>query len=198
MKKIICISRQFASGGHEVGKRLAKRCGIPFYDSEIITESVKKAGISEEVIRNHDEASSNSLIYSIAMGHYMKLGGRYVEGPGDQVFRVQSEVIRDLAAAGSCVIVGRCAGEILLDEPGCYRIFIHADDAFRAKRAVERYGCQGDTVVELLKQRDRERRAYHTRYTNIPWGETSSYDLSINTSRVEIGKAVETILAFIE
>lgn len=197
MNTIVCISRQFASGGHEIGEQIAKIYNVPFYDSKIITESVKKTGLDETFIRNSDETATHSLIYSIAMGRYMNMGIPYIEAPGDKVFRVQAEVMQEFVKKGPCVIVGRCAGEVLHDHKNSRRIFIYADKEFRATRAVERYGCSPENIDGLLQLKDRERKAYHTRYTNCKWGALDSFDLAINTSRCGITGAVKTIAEYL-
>lgn len=198
MNTILCISRQFASGGHEIGEQLAKMYHIPFYDSEIITASVKKTGLDENLIRSSDETAVHSLIYSMAMGRYMNMGSPYIEAPGDKVFRAQADVIQEFAEKGPCVIVGRCSGEILRDNPNCRSIYIYADKDFRAKRAVEQYGCLPKDIDSLLQLKDKERKAYHTRYANTKWGSTDSFDLAIDSSRCGILGAVKTIAAYVE
>lgn len=195
MKTIICINRQFGSGGHEVGEILSKKFGIPFYDSAIITECVKKTGIKEELIQSNDEKARASLLYSIAMGYF---GNHYIEAPGDTVFKAQADVIQGFAQNGPCVIIGRCAGEILRDDPNARRIFIYADTDFRKKRIVSQYGYEPKKAGQILQQKDRERAAYHTRYADDRWDSINSFDLAISTSQCGIDGAVNTISAYIE
>lgn len=195
MNTVICISRQFASGGHEVGELLSKKFNIPFYDSKIITECVKKSGINETLIESHDENARQSLLYSIAMGYF---GNHHLEAPGDAVFKAQSDVIRGFAEKGTCVIIGRCAGEILADVPGVQSIFIYANADFRQKRVMERLEFNAEKAKKYLKQKDRERAAYHARYFDDQWGMIGNYDLAVSTSSCGINGAVEVISAFIE
>ena len=195
MNTIICISRQFASGGLEIGKILAEKLNIPLYDSEIIDECVEKAGINKELVHSYDEKANASLLYSIAMGY---LGNHHLEAPGDTVFRVQADAIQSFAQKGACIIVGRCAGEILRDNPNCKRIFIYADADFRQKRATTEYGCEQGKVKKILRDKDRERAAYYTRYADYPWDSIQSFDLAINTASCGIEGAVSVISAFIE
>lgn len=156
---------------------------------------MKRTGIKEELIHSHDEKARASLLYSIAMG---ALGNHYVEAPGDQVFRAQAEVIRGFAQEGPCVIMGRCAGEILRDLPNCRRIFIYASDEFRRKRAIARYGCAPEETRKILRQKDRERAAYHIRYADGQWDSIDCFDLAVSTSRCGIDGAASTISAYIE
>lgn len=195
MKTIICINRQFGSGGHEIGERLAKKYDIPFYDSAIINECVKKTGIKEELIHSHDEKARASLLYSIAMGYF---GNHYLEAPGDMVFKAQSDVIRSFAEKGSCIIIGRCAGEILRDDTNARRIFIYADTDFRQKRIVSEYGYKPENAKRILQQKDRERASYYTRYADYQWGSIESFDLAVSTSCCGIDGAVNTISAYIQ
>ena len=107
MNTVICISRQFASGGHEIGNILSMRFNIPLHDSEIIAECVKKHGINKELIHSHDEKASESLLHSIAMGYF---GNHFIETPGDTVFQAQADVIRDFAQKGPASSLGAVAG----------------------------------------------------------------------------------------
>ena len=195
MNTVICISRQFASGGHEIGNILSMKFNIPLHDSEIIAECVKKHGINKELIHSHDEKASESLLHSIAMGYF---GNHFIEAPGDTVFQAQADVIRDFAQKGPCIIIGRCGGEILRDFPNCRRVFIYADTDFRQKRAIERYGCDPKEVRNILRQKDRERTAYYTRYADNQWGTINSFDLAISTSSCGIDGAVNVISAYVE
>lgn len=200
MNQVICISRQVASGGHEIGQRLAEELQIPMYDSEIIAECVKKTGLVKTLIQNHDERARDSLLYSIVMGCYphQHVGSAYMEAPGDRVFQAQTEVIRDFAEKGPCVMIGRCAGEILHDNPKCCRVFIYAGMDFRRERAVERYGYDPRKAEHLLRQKDRERASYYMHYANCQWGSRESFDLAVDSSKCGVDGAVKTIIAFAE
>ncbi|MGL4283198.1 AAA family ATPase [Eubacterium aggregans] len=129
-RQIITISRQFGSGGHNIAKRLAKRLKIPFYDEEIIVEAAKESGIDPEMVKALEETPTNSLLYSLSSSAIFG-GGSFspvVDLPmTDKVFLAQSEVIRQYAEAGSCVIVGRCGNFVLLDDPDAVDVFIHRD-----------------------------------------------------------------------
>lgn len=194
MNTVICISRQFASGGHEIGGILSKKYGIPLYDGEIIKECVKKTGINEELVRSNDENAKNSLLYSIAMGYF---GNHHLEVPGDRVFQAQAEIIRSFAKKGPCIIIGRCAGEILRDLPNARRIFIYADMDFRQKRSMSEYGYDPEKAKRILQQKDRERAMYHARYADDRWDSIDSFDLAVSTSRCGIDGTVNVISAYI-
>lgn len=193
MNKIICISRQYASGGHEIGELLAEKYAVPLYDKQIIAESVKASGLNTELIESHDENLKSGLLYSIAMGQLASLRPPYISPPGDKVYQAQAQVIRRFAENDPCVIIGRSAGEILRDMPDSVRIFIYANDEFRIWRAIHDYGCAEKDCGEILRQMDRQRAAHFNHYNNRRWGMIESFDLAVDSSRIGILGAVQVI-----
>ena len=130
MNKIITISRQYGSGGREIGAKLASHYNIPFYDNELITRAAKESGFSEAAFANAETKATNSLLYSIAMGMNsygnQELGFSHLS-LDDRIFLAQSDVIRKVASEGPCVIVGRCADYVLKDTKNVLHVFIWAD-----------------------------------------------------------------------
>ena len=150
MKTIITIGRQFGSGGKEIGIRVAKELGIPFYDKELLQEAAKKSGLCEQIFENFDERPK-SLLYSIAMDSYMfALPG---SGVGDsleqQVYLATFNTIRHLADQGPCVIIGRCADYALADYPNHLSLFISAPMDVRVQRVAQRQNLPPEKAVEL-------------------------------------------------
>ena len=142
-KIIITIGRQYGSGGRIIGKLLAEKLGISFYDKEIIEMAAKKSGMSQEAFEKVDETAASSLLYSIATS--VSMFGNYVSPQvdlplNDKLFIIQSEIIKSIAKKGSCVIVGRCADYILKDRSDIINLFIYADKESRKKRAINEYG----------------------------------------------------------
>lgn len=187
-KTVITISRQFGSGGRVIGKQLADRLGIPFYDHELISMAAKETGFSEEVFERVDEKASSSLLYSLYMGSYM-MGGGLAAGPAelpfnDKVFLIQSQIIRDVAAQGSCVIVGRCADYVLKNEDDCINAYIYADLASRVDRAVHNYEVPPDKAEDVVIKTDKRRAAYYSYYSGRKWGQAENYDLSLNSGKL--------------
>ena len=139
---IVTIGRQFGSGGHEIGEKLAKSYGIPCYDKELLARAAKESGFCEEMIKNHDERPTNSFLYNLVMDTY-SMGystGAYVDMPiGQRVFLAQFDTIKEVAKEGACVIVGRCADYALSEQAECINIFIYADLDVRIKRIMEKY-----------------------------------------------------------
>ena len=162
MKTIITIGRQFGSGGKEIGIRVAKELGIPFYDKELLQEAAKKSGLCEKIFENFDERPK-SLLYSIAMDSYMfALPGT---GVGDsleqQVYLATFDTIRQIADKGPCVIIGRCADYALADHPDRLSLFIHAPLDVRIKRVAERQDISEEKARALINKTDKRRASYY-------------------------------------
>lgn len=197
MLPVITIARQFGSGGHEVGERLARELNIPFYDKALIAMAAKQSGLSEEVFENADEKATSSLLYSMVMGSY-GFGGRI---PGlnempinDKLFIIQSDIIKKAAAQGPCVIIGRCADYILREFPHCLNVFIHADKAARVERIVSKDLCEAKKAPDFITKKDKQRANYYNFYSNNRWDDLSNYDLTLDTSKFTVEQAVELIL----
>ncbi|MBR2831940.1 MAG: cytidylate kinase-like family protein [Oscillospiraceae bacterium] len=192
---IITISREFGSGGRLVGEKLAQVLGIPFYDSAIIEMAAEKSGLSPSFIEQNEEHIPNSFLFNLsasALSSY-KPSLQYDTPINDKTFFAQSAVVRELAAQGSCVIVGRCADYVLREEPGLVRIFVCAEAEDRKKRAVENYGLDSATIDSRLKKIDKARANYYKFYTGENWGGIHEHDLIINTSFIGVDGAVEVI-----
>lgn len=201
MRKIITISRQYGSGGREIGEELAGKLGIPFYDKELITRAAKESGFSETVFENVEKKATNSLLYSIAMG--MNAYGNHDIGfthlsLDDQVFLAQSNVIRQIAKEGPSVIVGRCADYILRDHKDVINVFIWADLAFRKERAIKLYNMEADKAEETILKIDKRRANYYNYHASEKWGRAENYHLSIRSDYVGIDYAVELLADYIK
>ena len=198
---IITISRQYGSGGREIGKKLAEKRNIPFYDKELIAMAAKQSGFSEEAFEKADERATNSLLYSLMMGSY-SFGGRvttFNEMPiNDKLYLIQSDIITKAAQAGPCVIVGRCANYILRDFKNTFNVFIYADKLSRMDRAVKCYGIQADKAADFLTKKDKQRANYYNFYTNRRWNDPENYHLMLNSSHFGIEESVELILEALE
>lgn len=193
---IITISRQYGSGGREIGKRLAERLGIPFYDKELITLAAEQSGYSEHLFEKSDKGATNSLLYSLSM--YGNTMGLYDMPLNDKLFIAQSQTIKNVAEQGPCVIVGRCADYVLRGMPGVLNVFIHSDMESKVKRVIEEYGIESDNVVDLINKTDKRRANYYNYYTGMKWGRAENYHLALRTDCVGIDGAVETLIRFVE
>ena len=198
-KTIITISREYGSGGRYIGELLAKELGISFYDKEIINMVAEKSGLSAGFIERSDENLPNTFLHNLKYSAYSTYDSiSFYDTPvTDKVFLAQSAVIKELAAHGSCVIVGRCAGYILRDEPGVVAVFIHGKLEDRVKHAIEHYDLSPEKATERIRRIDKSRTNYYKYYTNRQWGSIEYYDLAVNTSFTGIEGAVAVIKAML-
>lgn len=200
MDKVITISRQYGSGGREVGKKLAEKFGIPFYDNELIALAAKESGFAEAAFARAEEKATNSLLYSIAMG--MNAYGNQDFGFSslsldDKIFLAQSNIIRKVAEEGPCVIVGRCADYILKDKTNVVHVFVYAGLDFRIDRATKLYGISKEKAAEEVLKFDKRRANYYNYHTSEKWGTIFNYDVSVRTDFAGIDHAVKIVEDFI-
>lgn len=195
-KVIVTIGRQFGSGGHEIGEKLANALAIPFYDKAIIQMTAKQSGIHEELCELSEETATNSLLYSLSTGATLWGQRGYTENDlplTDRIFIAQADVIRQLANQGSCVIVGRCADDILRENADCIRVFIHASMPFRMNRIEEVRGLSEDKAIREIRKKDKKRASYYQYYTDKKWGYSENYTISLDSGEIGIDNAVEIL-----
>lgn len=200
-KYVLTFARQFGSGGHEVAKTTAKILGIPFYDKELIAIAAKESGLSEHLFDGLDEKPTNSFLYSLVMG--VQSGAstycRYGDVTGsDNIFRIQAQVIRQIADKGPCVIVGRCADYILREYENLVSIFVHADMEQRTARIMKRYNLKEKNAEDYINKTDKRRNSFYNFYTNRIWGSVENYNLAIDTAQVGIKNAAEIIADYVK
>ena len=196
---VITIGRQYGSGGREVGRRLASRLEIPYYDKEILSEASKDSGICEELFEDHDEKPTRSFLYSLVTGvqTHGNPSTMYMDMPlNHRIFLAQFDTIRRLAGNGPCVVVGRCAAYVLRDEKNVVNVFLKADMEHRIERAIER-GAEPSRAQDIVKRRDKERASYYNYYATTTWGDVNNYDLCLDTGKVGYDGAVDMIIAYI-
>ena len=197
MSKVITVSRELGSGGREVGLRLAKTLGIPFYDKELIAMTAEDSNISEDLFHANDEVIAGQKRINYDDYATVDPFSPVYEVPvSDQLFVIQSKIIQRLAANGPCVIIGRCADYVLRDEEP-FRIFLYAELEFKMKRCRER----GDDAKKMsdrelqrhMAQIDKKRAEYYAFLSGQKWGAKENYDLCINTSTADEDKIVNSI-----
>ena len=196
MKKVITISREFGSGGHDIGMEVAKRLNIPFYDQEIVDKAVAESGFTKEFIEEHGEYSTLS---SVLLGTSAPFDSYYyAEDPQDKIFKIQRRIIKKFAQEGPCVIVGRCADYALEDNPYAVSVFIKASLDERVQRIKRIYELNDSKAADLIQKTDKRRASYYNYYSSKKWGEAKSYNLCIDSGLVGIDGAIDMILKFIE
>ena len=201
-KFVINIGRQLGSGGKEIGEKLAARLGISFYDKELINLASKESGLCEELFEKADEKPSQTILSSF-MGARFSLFG---EGPvpyanylsNDTLFKIQSDVIRKLAAEKSCLFVGRCADYILRENPRCVNVFITATIAERVKRLCATDGITAEEAEDLINRTDKKRSEYYNYYSYKTWGAASTYHLCIDSSVLGVDDTISFIEEFVK
>ncbi len=198
MKTIITIGRQFGSGGKEIGIRVAKELGIPFYDKELLQKAAEKSGLCQKIFENFDE-KPRSLLYSIAMDSYMFSlpGSGAGESLEQQVYLATYNTIRHIAEQGPCVIIGRCADYALADDPNHLSLFICAPMEDRIRRVAERQNLSQEKARQLIVKTDKRRASYYEYYSARKWGAVESYDFCVNSSYLGLGGTVEMIQAIV-
>ena len=201
-KIIITIARQYGSGGREIGEKVAEKLGIKLYDKELITKAATKGSLDENITKIADESATNSLLYTLAMGSNvlgttMHFG--YKMPLNDKLFILQSEIIKECAKEGSCVIIGRCADYVLRDEKNLFRIFIYGDIDHRQARVAERHPeIKSSQIIDVINKTDKRRSSYYNFYTGNKWGKYDNYDIAINSSTLGIDGAAELICSCVK
>lgn len=190
---VITISRQYGSGGHQIGEILAKELAIPLYDKSIIDKTADDLGYSQKTVMEREQTTTPmqllEMVFSDSGGVLpdMKLS------EDDAIFVTESRIIRGLAAKGSCVIIGRCADFVLRDRPNCFRVFVRADMQQARNRVVEEYSIPIENAETEIEKVDKERATHYWRYTGKKWSDAENYDLVLNSSKTGINKAVKMI-----
>lgn len=194
---VIVIGRQFGSGGRTIGKLIADNLGIDYYDTELLQKAAEAEGVSPVIFKDHDEKKP-SVLKTLLQGAY-GIADNFHTVPlsGEQTYRIQSKIIKDLTKKGSCVIVGRNADFLLRNHPRLLSVFLHSPIEKRAQRIVDRGETDNiDAAIDKARQHDRRRESYYNYYTGEKkWGVASNYHLSLDTSCLSNEKVAEIILS---
>lgn len=190
---IITIEREFASGGNEIGQTVAGALGIPCYGREVLEWAAEKMNTIPERIEHLEESATKSLLYSLSMATKVALGEHDGLSEEGAVYLAEEYVIKRIALQGPCVIVGRCAGWALRDRKDMLSVFVHANDVFRRKRAVDTYGISESNVDNTLRRFDNRRRNFYGVNTNMRWEDKKGYHLTLDSSRLGIQQCVNVI-----
>ena len=192
--KIITISREFGSGGRTIGREVAKRLGIPFYDKELVDQIALESGFAPTFVEEHGEHAPTRSRLAYAFSHQGVPGVMNGMSTADFLWSIQCNVIMQLAEKGPCVIVGRNADYILKDRKDCLNVFIHADMDFRADRIVRLYGESEKAPQARLNEKDKRRMVNYEHYTGRTWGRVQNYALCLNSGVLGIENCVELIV----
>ena len=200
-KKIITISRQFACGGKEIGKLVAKKLNIDFYDKELLAIVAKKSGYAIEFLEETGEYVNASLLFNVAtsamVGHRQFIQNHDMP-LSDKVYVAQHNIIKELAEKGPCVIIGRGADSILKDRDDVFNVFICADMDFRKERALKYHKMEEKNLEKEILKRDKKRAAHYNHYSDGTWGDARNYHLTLNSSVFGIEKCADIICNLIQ
>ena len=180
-RNVIVIGRQFGSGGHDIGQALAEKLGFAFYDQEIIEMTAGTTGYTPEFIRKNEEMMTSSFLYDLVNQMYM-YAQVDEEAPKDKIYEAESKVVKELAAKGNCVIVGRCSDYTLRDNKNCLRVFFSAPMENRMKRVMERLHLSEKDAKQKILKEDKWRADNYRYYTGRIWGAAGNFDLTLNTA----------------
>lgn len=196
---IITIGRQFGSGGHEIGNRLATRLDIPLYDHNLVKMAARELHLDEAVAEEADESMLGKFLsaYVVGVGSYTSFitNEAVVEPVSDRLYAEQTEILKRLAKRSSCVIVGRCADYVLGDYSNYIHTFIYAFWEDRVRRIMDIYGLTEKQAKEKIRQIDRERRLYYEAHTGRKWGDIESHQVLLNSSLLGIDGTVDILEA---
>lgn len=193
-KKIITISREFGSGGRTIGRMVAERLGIPFYDKELVDQIATESGFAPKFVEENGEHSPGKSFFSYAFGVQGVPGIMNGLSTADFLWNIQCNVILELADKGPCVIVGRNADYILKDRDDTLHTFIHASVPFKADRIVRLYGESEKSPEARLQEKDKRRSVNYQHYTGRTWGQAQNYDICLDSSTLGIQNCVDIIV----
>ena len=200
---VITISRQFGTGGREIGKALGAALGVPVYDRELLEEAAQTYCIPVSVMERNDETAPSRVLESFALSapSLSMLTGAVDYSTivtSDTTFAWQSATIRRLAKEGPCVIIGRCADHVLRGTPGVVSLFLYADYEARVDHITQKYQLSRGDATILIDETEKERARYYKRHTGQEFARMENYDLCLNTASVNREMAILLLKAFVE
>jgi len=188
---IITVGREFGSGGHIIAAKLAEHFGIQLLDSNILAEVAKKSNASEEYLKKYDESARNLFFSRTVNG--------FSNSPEEIIAQMQFDYIKQKSDAGeSFVVIGRCADYILRENPALVRVFVLGDTEAKIKRTAEREGISEDKAKIRMEQADKRRKYFHNTHSENKWGDSRSYDITVNSSKLGLDSTVELLIKYIE
>lgn len=197
MNKVVTISREYGAGGHSIGMQVAEKLGVPFYDHDIVRETAKASGFEPELVENEEEdvSRTDSILKSICA-----VSSLYYQDTQKTIHDVQKAIIAHLARKGPCVILGRCADEILRNAGiESFNVFIHADNVHRAVRVSEMLGSKNATEIQkLMAKKDSSRHNYYSHYTGKKWGDTRNYHMTLDSGMLGYELCIKLITEVVQ
>lgn len=199
-KFVVTIGRRMGSGGRVVGRKLAERLGIAFYDKELLLDAAKEAGLNPEFFERNDERRPHFIsgLFSFSLGvNPLSTYAGSSSISDDALYKAQCDFIHTIADHGPCVIVGRSADYVLRDVDNVVNVFIHADIDHCAARIAEREQIDIERARKIAEKTNKLRAGFYNFYTDKRWGDTSSYDLCLNSSTMDLDTIVDLIVEYL-
>ena len=199
---VIAISRQFGTGGHEIGAELARRLGVKLLDKQILNEVARKICAVEDAVEKIEARNPSWRDDFTNFYRQYMAGAEYNGQEQDQtshlLFEAQAEAIRQIASQESCVIIGRCGFHIFRNHPNALKIFIHADDDCRKRRIARRYDISESDAAAMIVDNDYSRELYTKTFTGSEWQDARNYDITLNVRKFGVNGAVDYLMKCIE
>ena len=199
---VITISRQFGTGGHEIGAELARRLNVKLLDKQILNEVAKRNQVVEEAMEKIETRNplwrddfTNFYRTYMAKAEY---DGAEQDQTSHELFEAQCTAIRHIAEKESCVIVGRCGFHIFEDHPNALKIFIHSSEECRKRRIAQKYGLDLRDAAAMVVDNDYSRELYTKTFTGKDWTDARNYDISLDVRQFGINGAVDFLMKCIE
>ena len=183
---VITLSREYGSGGRYIGKLIAQKLGIKLYDKEFIIKVAEETGLSEQYIKENEQ--KRNVLDVLNNGYYSDMNN------SDELFVKESELIKEVSAKEPCVIVGRCADQILKDNKNVLKVFIYSNMEDKINRAVKYYGMDKKKAEKEISRIDKLRGNHYKYYTGKEWKDFSNYDICINSDKLGVEKAADLII----
>ena len=188
---IITVGREFGSGGHIIAVKLAEHFGIQLLDSNILAEVAKKSNAREEYLKKYDESARNLFFSRTVNG--------FSNSPEEIIAQMQFDYIKQKSDAGeSFVVIGRCADYILRKNPALVRVFVLGDTEAKIKRTAEREGISEEKAKIRMEPADKRRKYFHNTHSENKWGDSRSYDITVNSSKLGLDSTAELLIKYIE
>ncbi|MCD8249869.1 MAG: cytidylate kinase-like family protein [Lachnospiraceae bacterium] len=196
----ITMGRECGAGATHIAQALSEDLGIVYYDKDIFRMVSDKSGVLEAFFHVHNERPGNNLLYRLVKemkpAEQKPSLGKDIVSP-ENLFRFQSELIRELAENESCIIIGRCADYVLRDYENIVRIFVCGDAESKIHRMMQTFSLEHDTAIDRIRETDKQRRKYYNYYTGGTWDSATNYDLCLNTGDMTIREAAELIKCYL-
>ena len=187
---IISVGREYGSAGHEIAERIAKELGFKFYDRNMLDEIAQEKNIEVKYLEKYEEKPRNLILSRSVKG--------YSNSIEEVIADMQFEYLRKKADSGeSFVVVGRCAEEVLKDKEGLISIFILGDREVKLNRIKEKFHIEETEALLKMRLHDKNRKRYHNRHSDGKWGDSRSYDLCVNSSKMGVDKTVDILVTYI-